>query len=232
MGTEGLRDYLYISVRKTERMASTLPSRILRRLKGVNFEAAGFGAGLELSDAQRQGVVAMVGKVEDAIRKQHQVRPAFNEDVRVGHWVSASGMAMAYGIPEGYGRAAGQAAVFAGSDGNSHLVLSGSAKYLLDRDVAPTDVGGSMSDPSAIGRLLRAAGRERDGVDEDVTRSPWLDIGYPIHNLTHMLSLNGLYPLTFLARVTHVSLNDETAMPEQERYIVGTPLYVALDVPE
>jgi hypothetical protein len=230
MRSEGLRDYFYISVRKTERMASTLPASTLKRLTQLNFNAGPVGAGVALSESQRDGVVAAVAEVESAIRKQHRVRQVLDDDLRVGHWVDAAGMSMAYGIPVGFGSDAEHAAVFAGANGNSYVLLSGSAEYLLDRGVATTDVGQGMSFPAAIGNLLGAAGEERDGVAEEIRRSPWIDVGYPIHNLVAELSYGGLHPLTFLARVTHLSLSERDEPPE--RYVVGTPLFVALDTPE
>jgi hypothetical protein len=230
MRTEGLRDYLYISARKTARMASDLPASTLKRLTALNFNVGPVGAGVALSEPQRQGVVAAVAEVEDAIRKRHRVRQVFEQDVRVGHWVDASEMSMAYGIPVGFGSDAEHAAVFAGSDGNSYVLLSGSAEYLLDRNVPPTDVSQGMSFPAAIGNLLVAAREESAGTSRDVQRSPWIDVGYPIQNLITALSYAGLYPLSFLARVTRVSLTEDTDPPE--RYVVGTPLFVALDVPE
>lgn len=226
----GLRDYLYISVRKTERMASTLPDPTLKRLTALNFQVGPVAAGVALAEPQRAGVVAAVGEVERAIRKEHRVRSVFDEDVRVGHWVDASEMSMAYGVPVGFGSEVEHAAVFIAASDSSYVLLSGSAEYLLDRAVSPTDVGQGMSYPEAIAKLLDAAGEERESRSGHIQRSPWLDVGYPLHNLLEALSDGGLQPLAFMARVTHVSLSERDN--PRERYVVGTPLFVALAVPE
>jgi hypothetical protein len=120
--------------------------------------------------------------------------------------------------------------VFIAASDSSYVLLSGSAEYLLDRAVSPTDVGQGMSYPEAIAKLLDAAGEERESRSGHIQRSPWLDVGYPLHNLLEALSDGGLQPLAFMARVTHVSLSERDN--PRERYVVGTPLFVALAVPE
>jgi uncharacterized protein DUF7019 len=230
MPSQPLRDYLYISTRKTERMAPTLRRSWWKRLTGLKAKVGPIDLAVDLSESGGQGVVAAAVKVEEAIRKDYRARSVFAEDVRVGHWVEAVALPMAYGIPVGFGRLAGSAAVFAAGAGNMYVVLSGTAEYLLDRHVEPIDVSQGMSAPQAIGKLLAAAGRERKARGQRIKASPWIEIGYPIHNLLGELSQAGLHPLTFLARVTHVSLSEQG--DPKERYIVGTPLYVALDVPD
>jgi hypothetical protein len=233
MPARAVRDYVYISGRKVERMAPTLRRRPWwTRLKGFNLTAGPVGAGVNLAERPQDGVVEGVAGIEEAIRSEHRVRPVTSTDVRVGHWIDASALPMAYGIPVGFGRLAGSAAVFAGVTGSTYVVLSGSAEHLLDRHVEPTDMSGSMSAPQTIDALLAAARREPEHTGTRVARSRWIDVGYPVHNLLEELSRAGLHPLTFLARVTHVSLSAQKQVHDEERYIVGTPLYVSLEVPD
>src|SRR5689334_720069 len=110
MPADSLRDYLYISGRKFERMAPRLPESTLKRLTELNFKAGPIGAGVALSEPRAQGVVGAIAELENAIRKEQRVRHVFDEDVRVGHWVDGSGE-MAYGIPVGFGSDADNAAV-------------------------------------------------------------------------------------------------------------------------
>lgn len=176
----------------------------------------------------------MVGAVEEALEKAYRIRLPFDPDLKVGHWFRATGVQMAYGIPVGYGETGDYAAVFTARHGESFVLLSGSAEYFLDRSANQSDVGSSMSAPQAISALLAAASDETGIPEEDVGVSKWISVGYPISNLHSGLSEFGLHPLTFLARATHISYSDQPStdphMPG--KYVVGTPLYVALAAPD
>ena len=62
-----MRDFLYVSERKVDRMAPTLPPRVARRLKELSFNAGPIGAGMVLADRRADTAVAAVIEVEQAI---------------------------------------------------------------------------------------------------------------------------------------------------------------------
>jgi len=52
-----MRDFLYVSERKVDRIAQTLPPHVTRRLKELNFKAGPVGAGLVLADSRADTTV-------------------------------------------------------------------------------------------------------------------------------------------------------------------------------
>jgi hypothetical protein len=223
-----LREYLYVSVQKVERLAAVLPQSVLQRLREVNLNAGPVGGGFVLADGAQHGVASVVGDVEAAVEKQYKVRSIDDPDLKVNHWVKADGLAMAYGIPTLSGPVGKSAAVFIGDAGASSVLLVGSAEYMLDRRVTKTDFGGGMSNPQAIDRLLLAAADDGQLQELRGKNAAYSRVEYPMHHLYDGLSRVGTFPLTFLARLTHVSSNDDGA----GRNLIGTPLFIALAVPD
>lgn len=225
-----MRDFVYVSGRKVERLAATLPPKIAKQLRGFSVNAGPVGASLTLADWPAEAVLTAVKEIESAIHKQHHVRYFTSPELRSGHWFMADCVDMAYGIQESRFGPGGAAAVFLIEQGGVQLLLSGSAEYLRDRHVPKDDVGGSMSEPQAITRLL-------DALHEDAVPAgtglaaprPWPDgDDYPMANMLHVFSRHGLHPMSFLARAIRVSRADDGP----GRIVLGTPLYVAHAVPD
>ena len=69
-----MRDFLYVSERKVDRLAATLPPRVAQRLKELRFNAGPVGAGVVLADRRAETAVAAVIEVERAIYDEFRVR--------------------------------------------------------------------------------------------------------------------------------------------------------------
>jgi hypothetical protein len=206
--------------------------------------------------------MGVAAEVESELRDQHRVRHVADADLAVGHWFESPGLRMGYGVQAARRSTDGDAAVFVGqidehaAGSESSLLLSGSAEYLQDR--RPTrveDVGGGMSYPSALFGLLASVsdrevadppvGTDRGFAAEDrrapshrraMTRGDepweeqWLAVGYPIAQAQSFFGQRGLFPLSFLARVVKIVHFESHGL--SGRWVVGTPLWVALQVPE
>ncbi len=224
------RDYLYVSVRKIERLSAALPQRTLKRLQELHVSAGPVSAGFSLADASKQDLISVVSDVEAAIRRDHDVRAIDDPDLRVGHFMSADTLDMAYGVQRTHGDQGPGAAVFGMSRADGFtLFLSGSAEYLLDRRVPDVDAGQSMSAPDTIGSLLAS-------VSEDVTPHGndgdyWRD-SYAASSILNELTSRGVYPMSFLARVLRIRPTDGIAGQPPSRLVIGTPLWVAMAVPD
>lgn len=257
-----LRDYLYVSTQEVERLSASLPEPAWERLAELNVQTAGLGVGVSLADAPPATVMGVAAEVESALRDQHPVRHVADADLEVGHWFESASLQMAYGVQAARRSTDSDAAVFVGqidehsAEAESSLLLSGSAEYLQDkRPTTVKDVSGDMSYPSALFGLLASlsdrevadppVGSDRGFAAEDrrapthrraMTRGEqpweeqWLAVGYPIAQAQSFFGQRGLFPLSFLARVVKI-VNFESHRLSG-RWIVGTPLWVALQVPE
>jgi hypothetical protein len=249
-GYDQFRDYVYVSTRKISRMAPTLPPARLRRLKDVQVKLGPVGAGVGLeADETRRHAAALIPQIEQALDERSGIRHWTDPDLQVGHWFVVEALPMAYGVVDI--ALGGRAAMFVGDnigaepyrdwprylqsysgEGPPHLlILGGSAEHLLDRFVTgETSVGGSVL--IGIGRILQAAAREALDDDQPATAdSGWGNLGDT--GLAHMylkrvLGEHGLEPLTAVARAALI--RDSTG--PRVRTIVGSPLYVALHVPD
>jgi hypothetical protein len=139
----------------------------------------------------------------------------------------------------------------------SSLLLSGPAEYLQDkRSTRVKDVSGDMSYPSAMFALLASlsdrtvaepppvgsdvvlpggdrrvpAHRLAGTRGEEAREEHWLAVGYPIAQALSSFGQHGLFPLSFVARAAKIVHFESQGV--SGRWIVGTPLWVALQVPE
>ncbi|TNB67188.1 hypothetical protein FHJ30_20650 [Arthrobacter sp. BB-1] len=191
----------------------------------LNFSVGPVGAGIVLDKRAHDGVVAAVSEVEAALRANYSVKWYEDPGIRVGHWFEAKGLEVVYGVPSIRGKSL-NAAVFVCKQRYQRLLLCGSAAYLLDRSLPELDAGSSMSDPSAIYTLLRSIDPEPTSDFSPPGPASWLEDGYPILNLYSALSQTGTHPVSFLGRVSRISVEEDGT-----RNLIGTPLFVSLDVP-
>ena len=255
------RDYLYVSTKEIERLAADLPTPARGRSATPDVPA-GSGGVLSLTDAPSEIVLSVLGEVESALQDQQRVRQVDDADLAVGDWFESPCVQMGYGVQPARRSADSDAAVFVGeidehsARAESSLLLGGPAEYLQDsRPISVEDVSGDMSYPSALfGLLASLADRDvgRPSVGQHVqlpqgdrrapthrqatTRSEqaheeqWLAVGYPIAQAQASFGQRGLYPLTFLARAVKIVHFESRGL--SGRWIVGTPLWVALQVLE
>jgi len=122
------------------------------------------------------------------------------------------------------------AALFMAQLPGLHLLLSGSAEYLLDRTVPRADAGGGMSDPQAITDLLRSVAEDSSPGDsaQPLTLHAFTTFAdaaaYAEANLFSLFSDSVLQPLSFLARAIKIIKSDWNP---GVTLILGTPLLVA-----
>ena len=130
-----LRDYLYVSTQKVERLTASLPKPAWKRLTALNVQAAGFGVGVSLADAAPATVIGVAAEVESVLRDLHQVHQVTDSALAVGHWFESRGLQMAYGAQAARGSMDSDAAVFVGdidqhsTGAQSSVLLSGSAEF-------------------------------------------------------------------------------------------------------
>jgi hypothetical protein len=228
-----VRDYLYVSTQELERLTADL--------------------------AQAGGVPA---EVESVLRDQHRVRQVADPDLAVGQWFESPSVEMAYGVQTARRSGDSDAAVFVGqidehsAGAESSLLLSGPAEYLQDkRSTTVKDVSRDMSYPSAMFALLASLSERKvadppvgsgGGFSAEDRRAPthrqatthgeqaqeeqWLAVGYPISQALSSFGQHGLFPLSFLARAVKIVNFESQGI--SGRWIVGTPLWVALQVGE
>jgi hypothetical protein len=240
-----VRDYLYVSTDEVERLAADLAR-----------------AGPERLDVPPATVMGAAAEVESLLRDQHRVRQLADADLAVGHWFESLGVQMAYGVQTARRSGDIDAAVFVGqidehsAGAESSLLLSGPAEYLLgERSTSVKDVSRDMSYPSAMFALLASLSDRKVAdppVRPDVTfsaedrRAPthrqatprgeqaqdeqWLAVGYPIAQALSSFGQHGLFPLSFLARAVKIVTFESQGI--SGRWIVGKPLWVALQVPD
>jgi hypothetical protein len=256
-----LRDYLYVSTRKVERLAARLPEPAWERLTALDVRAPTPETEVSLAGVPPATVLGLAAEVESAVRDQHPVRSVSHLDLAVGHWFESTGMPMAYGVQAARRSTDRDAAVFVGrideysAGAESSLLLSGSAEYL--RDGLPTqveDVSAEMSYPSALFSLLASLSdadvadvvqsdvelpaRDRRGPShrqavpsvEQARDEQWLAVGYPLAQARSSFGKHGLFPLAFLAQVVKIVNFESDGL--SGRWVVGSPLWVARQVPE
>jgi hypothetical protein len=219
-----MRDFLYVSERKVDRIAATLPPRVTRRLKELKFNAGPIGAGVVLADQRAETAVAAVIEVEKAIHSEFGIRNAVALDLAAGDWFETEAMKMSYGVQVANRDSGPGGAVFIAEAPNRIIFLSGSAQYLLDRSIPQADAGSGMSTPQAIAELLQSVAE--DSSHEDSSRSlanfSWV-IEYAVNNLHFEFGRFGQQPLKFLARAISVT---ESERDPSFTYVLGTPLFV------
>ena len=169
---------------------------------------------------------------------------------------------MAYGVQAARRSTDGDAAIFVGkidehsAGAESCLLLSGPAACLQDsRPTRAEDLSGGMSYPSALFGLLASlsdrdvaevsvgsdvgspahdrrapAHRRTMPRDEHAREERWLAVGYPIVAAHAFFAQRGLFPLSFLARAVKIVTFESQG--RSGRWILGTPLWVSLHVPE
>lgn len=217
-----MRDFIYLSRTRVERIAATLPPKVVARLRDVSFGLGVVSAGVTIdrdSASERVGnsaLVAAISEVERAIRKDYEVLPYDDPGVTRGVWIEGIGVEMAYGVPDGSAKVR-NAAVFTSSSQERAVMLGGSAAGLLDRSPDLPDPTHLMSNPQAIRELLRML----DGPLPDDSGSLY---SYAISNLhASMASAGGLSRVSFLALAV-----DTPQGRHGENVIIALPLYVEL----
>jgi Family of unknown function (DUF7019) len=219
-----MRDFLYVSERKVDRMAPTLPPRVAQRLKELRFNAGPVGAGVVLADRRAETAVAAVIEVEQVIYDEFRVRDVVDPELAAGDWFSGDVMEMAYGVQVMNPEPGTGAAIFSAKIANLRLLLSGSAEYLLDRSVPRADAGEAMSDPQAIMTMLGSVTEDSGPHDSAHTSDDFArDAAYAAANLHSGFARFGLQPLKFLARTISVT---ESEWDPGTTLILGTPLFV------
>jgi uncharacterized protein DUF7019 len=197
----------------------------------------------------------------DEQSEQRPVRQVTAADLAVGDWFESPGLLMAYGVQAARRSTDGDAAIFVGkfdepsTGAESCLLLSGPAECLHDGRPPAEDLSGDMSYPSALFGLLASlsdrdvgeppVGSERGSPakdrrapahrrtlprDEDAGEEQWLAVGYPILAAHAFFGQRGRFPLDFLARAVKIVTFESQG--RSGRWILGTPLWVALHVPE
>jgi hypothetical protein len=256
MAKQAPRDYLYVSTQEVERFTADFAQG------GPEAFNHGEGAGVGMRQGVSLAVMGAVAEVESVLRDRHRVRQVADADLEVGDWFESPSLQMAYGVQAARRSVDSDAAVFVGqidehlAGAESSLLLSGSAEYLQDkRPTRVEDASGDMSYPSAIFGLLaslsdrkvadrsvgsgvelpaddRRAPTHRQAVPrgEPAREEQWLAVGYPIAQAQSFFGQRGLFPLSFLARAVKVVNFESHGL--SGRWIVGTPLWVALQVPE
>jgi hypothetical protein len=256
-----VRDYLYVSTQEVERLAADL-AHAAEGLKFAEGAGGRMEKGVSLVGAPLATVMGVAAEVESVLRDEQRVRHVSDADLAVGQWFESPGVQMAYGVQTARRSGDGHAAVFVGrfdehsAGAESSLLLSGPAEYLQDRrSTTVKDVSRDMSYPSAMFALLASlsdhevAGRSV-GSDVDLPtgdrRAPshrqaatrgqqtreeqWLAVGYPIAQALSSFGQHGLFPLSFLARAVKIVNFESQGI--SGRWMVGTPLWVALPAPE
>jgi hypothetical protein len=219
-----MRDFLYVSERKVDRMAPTLPPRVAQRLKELRFNAGPVGAGVVLADHRAETAVAAVIEVEQAIYDEFRVRDVTDPELAAGDWFSADAMEMAYGVQTMNPELGTGTAVFVADVPNLRLLLSGSAQYLLDRSVPQSDPGWGMSSPQGITRMLWTVIEDLDPPDSSYLSNSLIDSAAQAHpSLWSEFATFGLQPLKFLARTIGVT---RSAWDRGSPLVLGTPLFV------
>lgn len=220
-----MRDFLYVSERKVGRIAPTLPPRVARRLKELNFSAGPIGAGMVLADRRADTAVAAVMEVEQAIYKEYLVRDVTDPELAAGDWISAGAMEMAYGVQVMNPASGTGAAVFVAELPGLRLLLSGSAEYLLDRSVPRADAGEATSDPQAIMRMLDIVAEDSSPQDAAAASATFARTAdYAAGRLYRRFAFFGLHPLNFLARTISISTSGRDP---GATLVLGTPLFAA-----
>jgi hypothetical protein len=246
-GRAPTRDYLYVSTYEVERLAATSagPTSLADAPRETLATALD-----EVESAVR--LAQPVKRLSDADLavgdwfESHRVRMAYG--VQAARRSADADAAVFVGrIDE---RVAGD---------ESSLLLGGSADHLRAwRPTEADDVSGDMSYPSALFALLGSlaarnasdpsARSERSeagfsGGDrripshrqagtrgEQAREEQWLAVGYPIEQVLSAFGQRGYFPLSFLAHVVKIVNFESHGLPG--RWIVGAPLWVALQVPE
>ncbi|WGJ88043.1 SAVMC3_10250 family protein [Gordonia sp. SMJS1] len=227
MAQSGPRDYIYVSRQKVDRLAPQLSQSILKQIKSIDVKVMNVGAGVGLADAPGPHIVELAGALDQAIRESYNVRNAADDDLKPGHYIAGTA-SLGYGVQVAQGNMAADAAVFIGRTLYHGLCLVGSASHMLDRSVPTTDVTACMSEPSAAVALLSAAG---DFIDRERIDS-WLHFRYGFHCLHNEFAIHE-FQLSYLARVHRVvDVSDGPGSDELSTYVIGTPLWVSLDVPD
>lgn len=256
MAKQSPRDYLYVSTQEVERLTADFARAGVEAFNHAEGAGPGMGSGVSLA------VTRVVADVESVLRDQHRVRQVADADLAVGDWFESPTLQMAYGVQAARRSADSDAAVFVGhidahsARAESILLLSGPAEYLHDkRPTRVEDASGDMSYPSAIFGLLaslsdrkvadRSAGsgvarptedrrapthRQATPRDEPAREEQWLAVGYPLAQAQSFFGQRGFFPLSFLSRAVKVVNFESHGL--SGRWIVGTPLWVALQVPE
>lgn len=253
-GTSDFRDYLYVSARKVVRMSQTLRPPLWKRVRNLQFNLGPVGAGLKLdTDSRAEDVVALVPDVERAIGDRFGIKYFTDPDLRVGHWFLIESVPMIYGVPG----VRGDSVLFMG-DLEKRFILGGSAEYLLDRpkpvqrsdrwgysashlgglrsvleSMAMNELSGEDKPPFSLSRFRQTLENEASGrVDGDFFQARWRLEEEAAHGdyfdtMREEFGV-GQEPLTALVKCLDI---------DQHTYgsditIIGTPLYVAFDVPD
>jgi Family of unknown function (DUF7019) len=261
---DDFQDYLYVSTRKALRMAPTRRPAWWRRIKvfGLSFGPA--GATIEIDNAEPTDAIALLPELRRALdQRDGGIKDLNDPDLKVGQWFLADAVEMAYGIPgpavlseapgsairPGYAPEQGPV-LFAGRQGQTNLILGGSAEHLLDRRV-------SQQAPVLPGSTLYGLGQVLGYLHEDLEEDAHpaftgqiLDrlrstegFNWLMHALvgdrdnawsSDPIPIPGIEPLTALARVLAMEDQERDDRPTDGYYrvVLGTPLYVAFHVPE
>jgi len=195
-------------------------------------------------------------EVESDVRDHHRVRQVGDRDLAQGDWFESPGLSMAYGVQAARRSTDTDTAVFVGqidehTAAESSLLLGGPAEYLQDtRRATPDDMTGDMSYPSALFTLLASLSdrdaaerpahsghdrrapshRQTDPQGEQAREEQWLAVGYPIAAAHSFFGQHGFHPLTFVARAANIVHFESDGIAG--RWILGTPLWVALRLPD
>jgi hypothetical protein len=219
-----MRDFLYVSGRKVDRMVATLPDRAVRRWNALQLTAGPLGAGVTLDHRRAPSSITWIAEVEKNIRREHAIRSIDDLNLTPGEWISCSSIDMAYGVQMLAGKGVAAAAVFVSQCQAGIVLLSGSAEYLLDRSNPSANGGSSMSDPQAIDQLLKAVSAgspydEQSTADYKQTRNSF----HAAATLYSDLSRFGLHRLGFLARAMEVARQPDRTGSD---LVVASPVFV------
>jgi hypothetical protein len=240
---DDFQDYLYVSSLKAFRMRQTLRPEAWKRIKALGVNLGPAGAKIDIDNAGSAGVIALLPELRRALDEKNAIKDLNDPDLKVGHWFLAEAVDMTYGVPE----EEQGAVLFAGQQGQTNLILSGSAEHLLDRRVfqqAPVMPGSTLHGLSRVLQYLHGD-LEDDAppayTDQILRRLRTAEgFNWLMHSLVGSKNawtsdiIPGVEPLTALARVLAMGdqERDDTSTDGHYRVVLGTPLYVAFHVPE
>lgn len=231
--SDSFRDYLYVSARKVVRMSRTLRRPVWKGLQELQVKLGPVGAAVKISeDSRPEDVIGLVPKVEHAIDKKFGINYLTDPQLQAGQWFLIDAAPMSYGIPE----TDGISVLFAGEEAGRRFILGGSAEYLLDRPMpVPRDSrwGFSASGLGGLRDLLWEMASDENGRwSRDAERfasDHHRNFEQVASRYDHFFDTirqafgTSQEPLTALVRCLDIDVEKDV--------VLGTPLYVAFDVP-
>lgn len=251
MGRSEIRDYVYVSRLKVQRLSETIaPSRRFK-LRQIQLGLGGLSGSVEVNPQnQSVSIVSAIPAIESAIDERYGVRHFLDESIASGHWFMADGLMMNCQVNQRY-----DCVIFFGEESGTRVILGGSSVHMLDR--LPTRIVSNRTEGnstySGLVRALAGIYEEQKKNDENAMNDmnekslsfardegDAIELARSINESGRVDAIefyssllwdeyeipNLVEPLSFLGRAFHVFEFEDM------RYILGTPLYVANEPPQ